>query len=54
MSAPEDIVPPTRETYVAPTGTRISLVLLAIVFGIALFCVACLLAYMLYVDRRQR
>lgn len=54
MSAPEDPPQPTRETYVAPTGARITLVLVAIVVGIFLLCAACLLAYMLYVDRRQR
>lgn len=44
--------PPAR--HVPPSGLRVTLVLLAIVFGIAFVCVACLLSYMFYVDARQR
>lgn len=54
MSAPPDEPQPTRETYVAPTGWRIAFVLIAIVVGISVLCLACLLGYMFYVDRRQR
>lgn len=54
MSAPTDDLQPTRENYVAPSGVRIALVLVAIVVGIAVLCVACLVGYMFYVDRRQR
>ncbi len=54
MSAPSDDLQPTRENYVAPSGARIALVLVAIVVGIVVFCVACLVGYMFYVDRRQR
>jgi multisubunit Na+/H+ antiporter MnhC subunit len=54
VSAPPDDLQPTRETYVAPSGKRIAVVLVAIVVGIAVLCLACLLGYMFYVDRRQR
>ena len=54
MSAPTDDLQPTRTNYVAPSGARITVVLAAIAVGIVVLCVACLVGYMFYVDRRQR
>lgn len=48
-SAPSD---PPR--HVPPSGLRVTLVLVAIVLGISLVCLACLVGYMFYVDARQR
>lgn len=55
MSDPLDPAAPAEPPrYVPPTGWRIALVLTALVLGISLCCVGCLVGYMFYVDARQR
>ena len=55
MSAPpNDSAPATPPRQVPPTGWRIALVLIAIIVGLALVCLSCVIGYMFYVDARQR
>ena len=51
---PDDPTPSATPRPVPPTGWRIALVLTAIILGIALVCLSCVIGYMFYVDARQR
>lgn len=46
-----DATAPTR--HVPPSGLRVTLVLVAIITGITLACVSCVVGYMFYVDLKQ-
>jgi hypothetical protein len=52
--APSAPKPPAPPRHVPPSGLRVTLVLLGLVLGISVVCLACFVGYMFYVDLHQR